>query len=163
RVVGDGALMAALSRSKGTGMRDIVATIQHEQDLAIRAPASGVTVVEGGPGTGKTAVALHRAAFLLYTDRARFAGGGVLIVGPSPVFVRYIETVLPALGEDSATLASLGQLVPGVAATREETAVVRALKGSLKMRKLLRRAADDAPPSNPDGLRLRYRGEWLVL
>lgn len=162
-VVGDGALMAALSRSKGTGMRDIVATIQHEQDLAIRAPASGVTVVEGGPGTGKTAVALHRAAYLLYTDRARFAGGGVLIVGPSPVFVRYIETVLPALGEDTATLASLGQLVPGVNATREETAVVRALKGSLKMRKLLRRAAEDAPPSNPDGLRIRYRGEWLVL
>jgi DNA helicase IV len=163
RVVGDGALMAALSRSKGTGMRDIVATIQHEQDLAIRAPASGVTVVEGGPGTGKTAVALHRAAYLLYTDRARFAGGGVLIVGPSPVFVRYIETVLPALGEDSATLASVGQLVPGVNATREETAVVRALKGSLKMRKLLRRAVEDAPPSNPDGLRVRYRGEWLML
>jgi DNA helicase IV len=163
RVVGDGALMAALSRSKGRGMRDIVATIQHEQDLAIRAPAGGVTVVEGGPGTGKTAVALHRAAYLLYTDRARFAGGGVLIVGPSPVFVHYIETVLPALGEDSATLRSLGQLVPGVNATREETATVRAIKGSLRMRKVLRRAAEDAPPSNPDGLRIRYRGEWLVL
>jgi DNA helicase IV len=163
RVVGDGALMAALSRSKGTGMRDIVATIQHEQDLAIRAPAGGVTVVEGGPGTGKTAVALHRAAYLLYTDRSRFAGGGVLIVGPSPVFVQYIETVLPALGEESATLRALGQLVPGVNATREETAAVRAIKGSLRMRKVLRRAAEDAPPSNPDGLRIRYRGEWLVL
>ncbi len=163
RVVGDGALMAALSRAKGTGMRDIVATIQHEQDLAIRAPASGVTVVEGGPGTGKTAVALHRAAYLLYTDRARFAGGGVLIVGPSPVFVRYIETVLPALGEESATLRSLGQLVVGFDATREETAAVRAVKGSLRMRRVLRRAAEDAPPSAPDGLRIRYRGEWLVL
>jgi DNA helicase IV len=163
RVVGDGALMAALSRAKGTGMRDIVATIQHEQDLAIRSPATGVTVVEGGPGTGKTAVALHRAAYLLYTDRARFAGGGVLIVGPSPVFVQYIETVLPALGEESATLRSLGQLVPGVEATREETAQIRAIKGSLRMRKVLRRAAEDAPPSNPDGLRMRYRGEWLVL
>ncbi|HCT75588.1 MAG TPA: ATP-dependent DNA helicase [Micromonosporaceae bacterium] len=163
RVVGDGALMAALSRAKGTGMRDIVATIQAEQDLAIRSPASGVTVVEGGPGTGKTAVALHRAAFLLYTDRSRFAGGGVLIVGPSPVFVQYIETVLPALGEDSATLRSLGQLVPGVNATREETARVRAIKGALRMRKVLRRATEDAPPSNPDGLRMRYRGEWLTL
>ncbi len=163
RVVGDGALMAALSRAKGTGMRDIVATIQHEQDLAIRSPATGVTVVEGGPGTGKTAVALHRAAYLLYTDRSRFAGGGVLIVGPSPVFVQYIETVLPALGEESATLRSLGQLVPGVNATREETAQVRAVKGSVRMRKVLRRAAEDAPPSNPEGLRIRYRGEWLVL
>lgn len=163
KVVGDGALMAALSRAKGTGMRDIVATIQHEQDLAIRSPAGGVTVVEGGPGTGKTAVALHRAAFLLYTDRARFAGGGVLIVGPSPVFVRYIETVLPALGEESATLRSLGQLVAGFNATREETTQVRAIKGGLRMRRVLRRAAEDAPPAAPDGLRIRYRGEWLVL
>ncbi len=163
RVVGDGALMAALSRAKGTGMRDIVATIQHEQDLAIRSPANGVTVVEGGPGTGKTAVALHRAAFLLYTDRQRFAGGGVLIVGPSPVFVQYIETVLPALGEDSATLRSLGQLVEGVNATREETAAVRAVKGSLRMRKVLRRAAEDEPADSPDGLRMRYRGTWLTL
>jgi len=162
-VVGDGALMAALSRAKGTGMRDIVATIQHEQDLAIRAPAGGVTMVEGGPGTGKTAVALHRAAYLLYTDRSRFAGGGVLIVGPSPVFVRYIETVLPALGEESATLKSLGQLVVGFDATREETAPVRAIKGSLRMRRVLKRAVEDAPPGSPDGLRIRYRGEWLVL
>jgi DNA helicase IV len=163
KVVGDGALMAALSRAKGTGMRDIVATIQHEQDLAIRSPANGVTVVEGGPGTGKTAVALHRAAYLLYTDRQRFAGGGVLIVGPSPVFVQYIETVLPALGEDSATLRSMGQLVEGVSATREETAAVRAVKGSLRMRKVLRRAGEDAPPGSPDGLRMRYRGTWLTL
>ncbi|GAB4053490.1 HelD family protein [Catellatospora paridis] len=163
RVVGDGALLAALSRAKGTGMRDIVATIQHEQDLAIRSPASGVTMVEGGPGTGKTAVALHRAAYLLYSDRARFAGGGVLIVGPSPVFVEYIETVLPSLGEDTATLKSLGQLVPGFNATREETAAVRAVKGSTRMRRVLRRAAEDAPPGSPDGLRFRYRGEWLEL
>ncbi|GAA1385029.1 HelD family protein [Catellatospora chokoriensis] len=163
RVVGDGALLAALSRAKGTGMRDIVATIQHEQDLAIRSPASGVTMVEGGPGTGKTAVALHRAAYLLYSDRARFAGGGVLIVGPSPVFVEYIETVLPSLGEDTATLKSLGQLVPGFDATREETAAVRAVKGSTRMRRVLRRAAEDAPPGSPDGLRIRYRGEWLEL
>jgi hypothetical protein len=163
RVVGDGALLAALSRAKGTGMRDIVATIQHEQDLAIRSPASGVTLVEGGPGTGKTAVALHRAAYLLYSDRSRFAGGGVLIVGPSPVFVEYIETVLPALGEESATLRSIGQLVEGVNASREETAAVRAIKGSVRMRKVLRRAADDAPPSDPAGLRIRYRGEWLTL
>ncbi|NUR70400.1 MAG: AAA family ATPase [Hamadaea sp.] len=162
-VIGDGALLAALAKAKGTGMRDIVATIQQEQDVAIRAPGSGVTVVEGGPGTGKTAVALHRAAYLLYYDRARFAGGGVLIVGPSPVFVSYISAVLPSLGEESATLKSLGELVDGVRATREETAAVHAIKGSLRMRRVLRRAAEDAVPGQPDGLRMRFRGDWLEL
>lgn len=162
-VIGDGALLAALAKAKGTGMRDIVATIQEEQDVAIRAPGSGVTVVEGGPGTGKTAVALHRAAYLLYYDRARFAGGGVLIVGPSPVFVSYISAVLPSLGEDSATLRSLGELVDGVVATREESSALHAIKGSLKMRRILRRAAEDAVPRQPEGLRMRFRGEWLEL
>ena len=85
-------------------MRDIVTTIQREQDEAIRAPAAGVTLIEGGPGTGKTAVALHRAAHLLYRDRRRFEGGGVLLVGPSPVFMSYVERVLPSLGEDTAEL-----------------------------------------------------------
>src|SRR5439155_25960202 len=118
RVVGDGALVATLARATGTGMRDIVATIQKEQDEAIRSPALGVTIVRGGPGTGKTAVALHRAAYLLYNDRQRFAGGGVLVVGPSPVFVTYIGRVLPSLGEDEVTLASLGSLVVGIEATR---------------------------------------------
>ncbi|SBT38767.1 HelD family protein [Micromonospora auratinigra] len=162
-VVGDGALLAALSRARGASMRDIVATIQHEQDLAIRAPASGVTLVEGGPGTGKTAVALHRAAYLLYQDRGRFVGGGVLIVGPSPVFVDYIESVLPALGEDSATLKAVGQLVAGVEAKREEATAARAVKGSLRMCRVLRRASEDAPPGVPAGLRIRYRGTWLTL
>ena len=162
-VIGDGALLAALAKAKGTGMRDIVATIQQEQDVAIRAPGSGVTVVEGGPGTGKTAVALHRAAYLLYYDRARFAGGGVLIVGPSPVFVSYISAVLPSLGEESATLRSLGELVEGVRATREETAEAHAIKGSLRMRRVLRRAAEDAVPGPPPGLRIRFRGDWLEL
>jgi len=162
-VIGDGALLAALAKAKGTGMRDIVATIQQEQDVAIRAPGSGVTVVEGGPGTGKTAVALHRAAYLLYYDRARFAGGGVLIVGPSPVFVSYISAVLPSLGEESATLKSLGELVEGVRATREETAEAHAIKGSLRMRRVLRRATEDAVSRQPEGLRLRFRGDWLEL
>src|SRR4029453_18242836 len=91
-------------------------TIQREQDEAIRSPASGVTIVTGGPGTGKTAVALHRAAYLLYSDRNGLAGGGILVVGPSGVFVNYIATVLPSLGEDTATLRSLGSLVAGCAA-----------------------------------------------
>ena len=107
-------LLEELDRRREGRMRDIVATIQKEQDEAIRSPALGVTVVRGGPGTGKTAVALHRAAYLLYSDRQRFAGGGVLVVGPSPVFVSYISRVLPSLGEDDVTLASLGSLVVGV-------------------------------------------------
>ena len=117
-VVGDGALLAALARARGGHMRDIVATIQREQDRAIRAPAGGVTLIEGGPGTGKTAVALHRAAYLLYRDRRRFEGGGVLLVGPSSVFMSYVERVLPSLGEDTAELRSLGEVVDGVGSDR---------------------------------------------
>src|SRR5207248_3251017 len=163
RIVGDGALVAALTRTTGTGMRDIVATIQKEQDEAIRSPALGVTVVRGGPGTGKTAVALHRAAYLLYSDRQRFAGGGVLVVGPSPVFVSYISRVLPSLGEDEVTLASLGSLVVGVEATRHDPDDVATVKGSLRMARVLGRAARDDPPGAPDELRLLYRGTLLRL
>ncbi|GIF04397.1 HelD family protein [Actinoplanes siamensis] len=161
RVVGDGALLASLAKATGRGMRDIVATIQREQDEAIRSPASGVTIVTGGPGTGKTAVALHRAAYLLYSDRSRFAGGGILVVGPSGVFVEYIATVLPSLGEDTATLRSLGSLVPGWDATRVDTGEVAAIKGSLRMRRVLERASHDAVPDGPTELRLLYRGTLL--
>lgn len=163
RVVGDGALLATLARATGRGMRDIVATIQREQDEAIRSPASGVTIVSGGPGTGKTAVALHRAAYLLYSDRRRFAGGGVLVVGPSAVFVDYIASVLPSLGEHSATLHSLGSLVAGVTTNRADEAAVAAIKGSLRMRRVLERAVRDAVPDGPTELRLLYRGALLRL
>jgi DNA helicase IV len=163
RVVGDGALLASLSRATGRGMRDIVATIQREQDEAIRSPAAGVTIVTGGPGTGKTAVALHRAAYLLYSDRNRFAGGGILVVGPSAVFVDYIATVLPSLGEDTATLRSLGSLVAGYDATRVDPTEVAAVKGSLRMRRVLERASHDAVPGAPTELRLLYRGTLLRL
>ncbi len=163
RVVGDGALLASLAKATGRGMRDIVATIQREQDDAIRSPAGGVTIVTGGPGTGKTAVALHRAAYLLYSDRSRFAGGGVLVVGPSGVFVEYIATVLPSLGEDTATLRSLGSLVPGWDSTRVDSGEVAAIKGSLRMRRVLERASHDAVPGAPTELRLLYRGTLLRL
>jgi hypothetical protein len=163
RVVGDGALLASLSRATGRGMRDIVATIQREQDEAIRSPASGVTIVSGGPGTGKTAVALHRAAYLLYADRNRFAGGGILVVGPSAVFVNYIAQVLPSLGEEAATLHSLGSLVEGVRADRVDPPAVAAVKGSLRMRRVLERAVRDGVPGAPRELRLLYRGELLRL
>lgn len=162
-VVGDGALLASLTRTTGRGMRDIVATIQREQDEAIRSPGSGVTIVSGGPGTGKTAVALHRAAYLLYSDRARFAGGGVLVVGPSPVFVNYIAAVLPSLGEEAATLHSLGSLVPGQDAARTDATGVASTKGSLRMRRVLDRAVRGHVPGAPTELRLLYRGSLLRL
>ncbi|HYN97675.1 MAG TPA: UvrD-helicase domain-containing protein, partial [Pilimelia sp.] len=162
-MVGDGALLATLARATGRGMRDIVATIQREQDEAIRSPAGGVTIVAGGPGTGKTAVALHRAAYLLYSDRGRVAGGGILVVGPSPVFVEYIAAVLPSLGEEAATLRSLGSLVPGEAARRVDPPRVAAVKGSLRMRRVLERAVRDAVPGGPTELRLLYRGGLLRL
>ncbi len=163
RIVGDGALLAALSKATGSGMRDIVATIQREQDDAIRSPAGGITIVTGGPGTGKTAVALHRAAYLLYSDRSRFAGGGVLVVGPSGVFVEYIATVLPSLGEDTATLRSLGSLVVGYEASRVDPSDVASVKGSIRMRRVLERASHDVVPGAPTELRMLYRGTLLRL
>src|SRR5262249_27449757 len=163
RVIGDGALVASLARTTGTGMRNIVATIQREQDDPTRSPASGVTLVRGGPGTGKTAVALHRAAYLLYSDRQRFAGGGVLVVGPSPVFVNYISRVLPSLGEDEVTLASLGSMAAGLNATRHDDAAAATVKGSARMARLLRRATRDNPPGAPTELRLLYQGTLLRL
>jgi DNA helicase IV len=163
RIIGDGALLATLARGTGTTMRDIVATIQHEQDVAVRAPASGATVVSGGPGTGKTAVALHRIAYLLYNDRRRFEGGGVLLVGPSPVFVSYISQVLPSLGEESVHLRSLGDLFDGVTALRRDEPDVAALKGSLRIRDLLTAAVRAPAPGTPDTLRIVYGGEVITL
>src|SRR4029077_3174071 len=116
------------------------ATIQAEQDLIIRSPLEGVLLVQGGPGTGKTAVALHRAAYLLYTHRERLSARGVLIVGPSRVFLRYIEQVLPALGETGAVLARVGDLFPGIAARRVDPPDVVRIKGRGEMVQVLRRA-----------------------
>jgi len=109
---GSSVLMAALSRAHTGRMRDIVATVQAEQDEIIRAPLAGVLVVQGGPGTGKTAVALHRAAYLLYTHRFPLEGQGVLVVGPNPTFLRYIDQVLPSLGETGWSCRRL-RVVPG--------------------------------------------------
>ena len=158
-VVGDGALLAALTRSRGAQMRDIVATIQRHQDEAIRASARGVTEITGGPGTGKTVVALHRAAYLLYSDRRRFEAGGILVVGPSAAYTAYIERVLPSLGEESVTLRSLGDLVDGITATRLDEPEVASLKGSLRIRRVLSRAAADAPPEAPSEFRAFVAGK----
>ncbi len=162
-VVGDGALLATLARAKTDRMRDIVATIQREQDEAIRAPATGVTLIEGGPGTGKTAVALHRAAHLLYRDRRRYEGAGVLLIGPSPVFMSYVERVLPSLGEDTAELRSLGKVVDGLSSDRLDPPPLAALKGSLRMRRFLQRLIRQAPPGVPTSLRIVYGGQVLRL
>ncbi|MCX4731772.1 UvrD-helicase domain-containing protein [Streptomyces sp. NBC_01363] len=147
-VIGDGALMAALGQARSHTMRDIVSSIQAEQDLVIRAPAASVTEVSGGPGTGKTAVALHRAAYLLYQDRRRYAGG-ILVVSPTPLLVAYTEGVLPSLGEEGQVairaVGSLSDEAAGVegATTYDEPAVAR-IKGSSRMLQVLRKASRGA-------------------
>ncbi|MEU6220175.1 UvrD-helicase domain-containing protein [Streptomyces sp. NPDC047022] len=154
-VIGDGALMAALSQARTHTMRDIVASIQAEQDMVIRAPAASVTYVEGGPGTGKTAVALHRAAYLLYQDRRRYAGG-ILIVSPTPLLVAYTEGVLPSLGEEGqVAIRAIGSLVDGAEATLYDSPSTARVKGSYRMLKTLRKAARGALESNGSPTRLR--------
>ena len=162
-VLGEGALMAQLSRARDRSMHSIVATIQAEQDMAIRAPSKGVVAISGGPGTGKTVVALHRAAYLLYTDRRRYEGGGVLIVGPSGVFMRYIERVLPSLGETAVALRSLGEVVDGVRATRHDEPAVADVKGSERMAELIRRTARQQAPGSPGEFRTFWRDDRIVL
>ncbi|WP_197717373.1 HelD family protein [Glycomyces terrestris] len=162
-VIGDGALMAALGRKRTGRMRDIVATIQAEQDAAIRAPGRGATIITGGPGTGKTVVALHRAAFLLYQDRSRYEAAGILVVGPSAVFMKYIGRVLPSLGEETAALYSLGELYAGVEAVRQDRPAVAAVKGGTVMLPILRRLIRQTPPDAPSELRIVYRGDVFKL
>ncbi|MFZ9629049.1 MAG: HelD family protein, partial [Ilumatobacteraceae bacterium] len=140
RLVGEAALLAALTRERTGHMGDIVATIQRDQDEIIRTPLRSTLVVTGGPGTGKTVVALHRAAYLLYAYRHRIANNGVLVVGPSNLFLRYIERVLPSLGESSVVLIDWSDLVPGMTGQAEADPAVADLKGSLSMVEVLRRA-----------------------
>ncbi|MDX3457236.1 AAA family ATPase [Streptomyces sp. ME02-8801-2C] len=134
---GDAVLLAALDSARTGRMNDIVQTIQAEQDEIIRAPHRGVLVVEGGPGTGKTAVALHRAAYLLYEHRELLAKRAVLIVGPNPAFLGYIGEVLPSLGETGVLLATVGELFPGVKATLTDTARAATVKGRADMADVL--------------------------
>lgn len=162
-IVGEGALIAQLSRARDRTMHSIVATIQAEQDKAIRAPGKGVTTISGGPGVGKTVVALHRAAYLLYTERRRYESGGVLIVGPSGVFMRYIERVLPSLGETAVALRSLGEVVDGVRATWHNDPAVADVKGSVRMAEVLRRASRQQAPGSPREFKVFYRDDSLRL
>ena len=165
-VIGEGALLAALGRARDHTMRDIVATIQAEQDEAIRAPYQGFTMISGGPGTGKTVVALHRAAYLLYSNRRRFESGGVLVVGPSRVFMNYIARVLPSLGEASVTLRSIGEVasdVVRITGDRVDDPQTAAIKGSLRMVKVLRRLVQEPPQEVPLLLRITVDGNVLGL
>jgi DNA helicase IV len=160
---GESVLLAALNATRTGRMTDIVRTIQAEQDRIIRADVRGVLVVQGGPGTGKTAVALHRAAYLLYTHRERLARSGLLVVGPSPTFLRYIADVLPSLGETGVVLADLGGLRPGLQARADERPEVAEVKGRLAMADVVaaavreRQAVLDAPVElEIDGTPLRF-------
>src|SRR5215207_10581164 len=156
-------LLAALNATRTGRMTDIVRTIQAEQDRIIRADSRGVVVVQGGPGTGKTAVALHRAAYLLYTHRERLARSGLLVVGPTPTFLTYIADVLPSLGETGVVLADLGGLLPGLQARAFERPEVAEVKGRLAMADVVaaalknRQAVLDLPVElDIDGTALRF-------
>ncbi|GAA1393805.1 AAA family ATPase [Kitasatospora putterlickiae] len=159
-LVGEAALLAALDRERTGRMATVVATIQAEQDRVIRAPLPGALVVQGGPGTGKTVTALHRAAYLLYTHRAVLERRGVLVIGPSTGFLRYIDQVLPALGETEVVLRTVGELFPGVRATAEDGPAAAVVKGGPWMADAVRRAVEAHQPVPAGGLHL---GEHLRL
>lgn len=161
-LTGEATLLAALNESRTGQMSDIVATIQAEQDRIIRSELNGVVVVQGGPGTGKTAVALHRAAYLLYTHRRQLAKRGVLVVGPNTTFLRYISQVLPSLGETGVLLSTVGELYPNLTATGREPAAAAAIKGRLEMAEVIAAAVRDrqeAPPS----VEIRFDNDVLRL
>ncbi|NGY62735.1 AAA family ATPase [Lentzea sp. NEAU-D13] len=161
-LTGEATLLAALNESRTGQMSDIVATIQAEQDVIIRSELNGVVVVQGGPGTGKTAVALHRAAYLLYTHRRQLAKRGVLVVGPNTTFLRYISQVLPSLGETGVLLSTVGELYPNLTATGRESAAAAAIKGRIQMADVIAAAVRDrqeAPPS----VEIRFDNDVLRL
>jgi DNA helicase IV len=164
-LTGEATLLAALSASRTGQMSDIVATIQAEQDHVIRAKLGGVLVVQGGPGTGKTAVALHRAAYLLYTHRRQLSRSGVLVVGPNATFLRYIGQVLPSLGETSVVLATVGDLYPGLSATGREPVETAEVKGRLVMADVVAAAVKDRQqvPRAKQPIEIPYERDTLLL
>ncbi|HEY8217191.1 MAG TPA: UvrD-helicase domain-containing protein [Acidimicrobiia bacterium] len=162
-VIGEGALLAALDRARTGRMADIVATIQAEQDEAIRSALPGILVVTGGAGTGKTAVALHRAAYLLYTHRRRLDAGGVLLIGPNSIFLRYIDQVLPSLGEDDVQLATPTSLKPQYTVRAEDSPDVARVKGDPRMATVISNALQTREHPLPRDLVLTVDGEVLRL
>jgi len=162
-VQGYGALISALEESRSGRLSDIVATIQVEQDVIIRSELPGVLVVQGGPGTGKTVVALHRAAYLLYSHRFPLEGQGVLVVGPNRVFLAYIEQVLPSLGEAGVQIATLGDLVPHVRIAGHDDESTARVKGDLRMIDVVRHAVRDRQRPLREPLRIPYGVQWLTV
>jgi DNA helicase IV len=160
---GEAALMAALQEQRTGRMREVVATLQAEQDEVVRADRDGVLVVQGGPGTGKTVVALHRAAYLLYTYREQLSSAGVLVVGPGSIFLRYVEQVLPSLGETAVVLATQAELFPGIEVTGTEADHIAALKGSKKMVAVIAAALADRRRVPARDLLVRHEGHRLRL
>ncbi|WP_328365551.1 AAA family ATPase [Micromonospora zamorensis] len=162
-LTGEASLLAALNAGRTGRMRDIVETIQAEQDQIIRAELPGVMVVQGGPGTGKTAVALHRAAYLLYTHRRELSSRGVLLVGPNATFLRYISQVLPTLAETGVLLRTQADLFPGVSAQRTEPAETAALKGRAVLTEVLALAVRDRQWVPDEPLEIEVERETLTL
>lgn len=161
-------LLAALERGRTGQLGDIVATIQGEQDEIIRSPQSGVLVVQGGPGTGKTVVALHRAAYLLYTYRFPLEDQGVLVIGPNRVFLRYIERVLPSLGEAGVEQVVLNDLVPDVEWARfgvdpADSHLAATVKGDLRMADVIDKAVTDRERPLREDLVVPYRTGFVRL
>lgn len=162
-LTGEGALLATLAEARTGRMGDIVATIQAEQDAIIRSELQGALVVQGGPGTGKTAVALHRAAYLLYAHRRTLERSGVLLVGPSRTFLRYIDQVLPSLGETGVVTTTVAELVPGVEATGYEPDEVAALKGRAVWAEIVARAVRQRERVPAEPVRVRVDGRTVVV
>ncbi|MFI9511014.1 HelD family protein [Nocardia sp. NPDC052566] len=159
----ESALLSALNAARTGHMNDIVETIQSEQDAIIRSEHKSVLVVQGGPGTGKTAVALHRAAYLLYTYRQQLAKAGVLIIGPNATFLDYIGQVLPSLGETGVLLSTIGDLYPGVEATREDSLRAGEIKGALGIVEVLKQAVRDRQEIPAEPIRLSFDGYPVQL
>jgi DNA helicase IV len=155
----DDFLLEELERARDARMRDIVATIQADQYGLIASDPDPPLVVQGGPGTGKTAVGLHRASFLLYTHRAELRR--VLVVGPNPTFMDYVSHVLPTLGEESVEQRAVAELVEGVEVTRTDSHDVRRLKADIRLGEVVRRAVELRCAGEPDDLTLRLDGRFV--
>ncbi|MCU1432375.1 MAG: UvrD/REP helicase [Actinotalea sp.] len=160
---GEGALLAALAAGRTGRMGDIVATIQAEQDAIIRSELAGALVVQGGPGTGKTAVALHRAAYLLYAHRRLLERSGVLLLGPSRTFLRYIDQVLPSLGETGVVTSTVADLLPGVVAAGRESEAVAEIKGRAVMAGVVARAVRQRQRVPAEAVKISIDGRLVTI